>query len=230
MNLKNRIIAIAICVLATSLCLAQGGGGRQGRRGGFGAPYMATRLINNPEVQTELALTDDEKTKITDLRQSFRGAGGGGQPTPEEREQRMLDQQKQIEGVLTADQVKRLHEIQVQVAGDLAVLIPFVQDGIGLTDDEKTQVKKVNSDYNAANASIFQKMRDGSLDRQAAFDEIRKNGDTLKDNLKKAVPADKYAKVKDLGGKPFAAAADLATPRGPGGGRRNRNAGGGNGQ
>ncbi len=66
MNLKTLALIVATVVVASS-AMAQGGGG--GRRGGGqrGNPNSLTGLVNRADFQKELAITDDEKTKITDL-------------------------------------------------------------------------------------------------------------------------------------------------------------------
>ena len=67
-----------------------GGGGGRGGFGGGGVPPMVTLLLNSPELQEEIALTEDQKTKFKELkektdkerRELFTQMGGqrGGQP------------------------------------------------------------------------------------------------------------------------------------------------------
>jgi len=212
MNFRNRLIAIVICTLAASMCLAQGGGGGgrgQGRRG-FGNPYALTTLVGRHDVQTDLALTDEEKGKLDDLRQSWRGQGGGGgggqRPTPEEMQARQAERDKAVEGILTADQAKRLHEIQIQVAGDSAIAFPDVQTKLNLTDDQKSQIKDLQKQETDANASIRDKVRNQQETQEEAGADYRKNTDTLKANLHKVLTQAQLDQLKALGGtKPFVA-------------------------
>src|SRR5688572_31660164 len=120
MNITSigKFVAVSALVVSTALVFAQGGGGAgggrgggQGRggfgqRGGFGAGPL--QLAMRPDVQRDLAVTDDQKTKIAALQTKQReemvalrpaggggggggnGGGGGGrggfQMTPEQRE------------------------------------------------------------------------------------------------------------------------------------------------
>lgn len=209
MNFRNRLIAIVLCTVAASMCLAQGGGGGQGRRGGPRGPQNTiTGLVNRPDVQADIVLTDDEKTKLTTLRASWggQGRGQGTRPTPEERAAQNAEREKAVEGILTADQVKRLHEIQIQVMGDEAITLPDVQTSIGLSDDQKGQVKDLQKQYSDANRSIQEKVRNGDEQQQDATGDFQKNRQTMKDNLHKVLKPDQIDKLKALGGtKPFVA-------------------------
>lgn len=61
---KGAAVALAASMLLASTALAQRGGGFGfGRRGGG-------NLLAMSEVQTELKLTDDQKTKVTDRRRA----------------------------------------------------------------------------------------------------------------------------------------------------------------
>jgi hypothetical protein len=191
--------------MAASMCFAQGGGGGgggrgQGRRGGN--PNALTSLIGRHDVQMDLALTDEEKGKLDDLRQSWRPQQGAARPTPEEMQTRQVERDKAVEGILTADQDRRLHEIQIQVAGDSAVLFPDVQTKLNLTDDQKSQIKDLQKQQADANASIREK-QEAPQDARADY---QKNTDTMKANLHKVLTPAQLDQLKALGGsKPFVA-------------------------
>ena len=144
------------------------------------------------------------------------GGQGGTPPTPEEqaaRRAQFAEMQKQAEAILNPDQVKRLHEINIQLSKERAVLQPEVQEALGLSDGQKAKLKDLNDTYDAANQSIRQKQQNNELDRTAARDEQRKNGETLNSEIRKVLTPGQIDKLKDLGGKPF-----TATDTGRGGG------------
>lgn len=72
------------------------------------------------------------------------GRGQGGFGGPEDREARdkaeaALD--AKIKSVLTTAQVRRLGQIQIQIMGLTAAMVPAVQDKLGLTEDQKAELK-----------------------------------------------------------------------------------------
>jgi periplasmic protein CpxP/Spy len=213
MKLSIRLLLALVLSFVVCVAFAQGGGGGrgQGRRGGG---TTIAGLLRRADVQADLAITDDQKSKLADLRGNGGGGGGGGTPpTPEERQARMAEQEKAVEAILTPAQVQRVHEIQIQLMGDQAVTLPAVQTALNLTDDQKAKVKDLMSTYNAANRSLGEKQRSGDLDADAVRTARTKNTETLKQDLHNVLTADQVSKLKDLGGKPF-------VPAAPGGGGR----------
>ena len=100
--------------------------GRQGRRGGFfgrgmrGMRGMASLFyLNNPQVQEELKMTDDQKTSLEGLREAqgdlFRGLRDLSE---EERQKKFQDLAKQsketVEKTLNKMQQARLRQIELQ--------------------------------------------------------------------------------------------------------------------
>lgn len=79
----SRVVSPLFCLLSavlmmTGTALAQGPG-----RGGFGGGFPGqgggiAGLLLMEEVQTELKLTDEQKTKLRDSREQLRGGAGGG--------------------------------------------------------------------------------------------------------------------------------------------------------
>lgn len=75
----SRLIAIGVLGGCVALASAQGGGG-QGRRGGFGGRggnmFSELSLANRSDVQTDLGVTADQKTKLQELSTKMRGNRG----------------------------------------------------------------------------------------------------------------------------------------------------------
>ncbi len=200
-----RTVAIAVLVVAMSATFAQGRQGRGGQRGGR---TSIIGLLNRLDVQTDLGLNDDQKSKLNDLRQANRGQRrnqGATRPTPEEMKARADALKKQVDGILTPEQVTRLDQIRIQIQGDRAVLDPDVQTQLGITEAQKEKIKSLSETYRDANRSVSEKARSGELDRNAAREATQKNGQTLSDELHKVLTQQQLDKLKDLGGRPFKA-------------------------
>ncbi|WP_144240982.1 hypothetical protein [Fimbriimonas ginsengisoli] len=249
MNSKiSRVLAVALCAAAlVGTCLAQGGGGQRGNRQGRGArngPPSLTQLALRSDVQADLAVTDDQKTKLAELRpqrgnRANGGAGagggagavggggagvgggavgGGGQRgnrapvDPAVLAERRAAEKKALEAVLNADQMKRLEEIRIQVAGDQAILDPEVQKTLSFTDDQKAKVKEVQDKYRSAMTTMREKMQNGDLDRQGMQEAMKTNNKVLGEELHKILTPAQADQLKTLGGKPFKA--DAPTGRG----------------
>lgn len=211
-----------------------GGGGRAGGqgRGGFGLRggiQSPVQLAGRADVQRDIAATDDQKTKIAALQQKSReemmamfqaGAGGGGggngggggrggfQMTPEQREamEKLNAKYKgELGQILNADQMKRLDEIGVQLAGNRAILVPAVQKALGLSEDTIKKAQELQTKQNEANRSIQEKVMNQEISREEAQAAREKNNKALDDELAKLLSAEQAAKLKEMQGKPFKA-------------------------
>lgn len=232
---------IAVLSIASVPAVAQGNGGgggggrgggqgRGGQRGfGRGGGMMSpTMLVNRTDVQDDLKLTDDQKTKLKDAQakamQEMQAArenaqASGGQMDPAAMKKLQEDNAKTIKGILTDDQNKRLLEIFVQLQGNNALQNEDVQKALGLSDDQKTKIKDLVKAQNDANQELRTKQRNNEIDQQAAQDARTKNAAKLKEELGNVLTADQATKFKDMAGKPFKADPNI----------RNGGFGGGNG-
>jgi len=201
------ILAVALCAAA----MAQRGGGMFGRGGG------TAQLLGRHDVQKELNLSDDQKTKLEALRQKQRedmqaffqanAPADGGRPDMSklqpEMEKMRKDQQKEVDAILTADQSKRLKEISIQLGGVGVITRPEIQTDLGFTDDQKAQVKSLQDKQQAAMQEIREKMQSGELDREQMRPLMEKNRKIMDDELGKILTEAQKAKLKELGGKTF---------------------------
>jgi hypothetical protein len=207
--MQNKLKSILVIMGVTLACLSLAQGG-QGRRGGRGRNNTSiSGLVFRADVQTDLAMTDDEKSKLEAMRADLRPARDPGAPRPT-REEMMAQQEtadKKVEAVLTPDQVQRIHEIQIQLLGPMALARKNVQADLGLSSEQTTKLEGLFKTYQEANQSIQQKVRDGSLDRESAGTERTKNGDFLKGEAMKVLTPEQATKFSSMGGKPFVPAA-----------------------
>src|SRR5947209_7248015 len=139
----------AALALVATMALA---GGALAQRGGFGFGRGGggANMLRTPEVQAELKLTDEQKTKVTDLlaklREQRQSQGQDFQSLSQEERQKLqatrrAEEDKQLADVLNADQMKRYHQLVLQQQGMTAVLDKTVADQLKLTDDQKTKIQ-----------------------------------------------------------------------------------------
>lgn len=152
-----------------------------------------------------------------------RGQGGqGGNFDPEAMRKRMEEQRaatrKALSEVLSADQMKRLGEISIQLQGNRAVLNAEVQKSLGVTDEQKAKITELQTKMQEANRALMQKVRDQELSQEDAQKSMQNNNKAMDDELAKLLNATQNAKLKEMGGKPFKADPNETGRRGGGGG------------
>lgn len=240
-------------LLIGALAVAQDGQGRRNNRfGGGGGGNNTSFLLRRKDVQADLQLTSEQKTKLDALMESMRGnrgdrggrrggnnAGGGGTPpTDAERQARRAEMesqrakmQKDINEILTSSQTSRLKEISIQLRGNMALMDNDIQKELGFTSEQKTKIQSLRDKMGEASQSIFQKMQDGSLSRDDAMKSMQKNNDVMKDELAKVLSRSQADKLKAMGGASFKADPSESQFGGfggrRGGGRRGGGGGGG---
>lgn len=236
--MKRLSLKVPALVLGALLCGAlafgQGGGQRMGGfRGGFGGRGgNEFGLLRRNDVQEDLQLSGEQKTKLADLLTSMRGQRGdrGGRrqggsqgqgqdnatrPTDAEREARRqqmearrAEMEKKLNEVLSPTQVARLHEISIQLRGTMAVLDPKVQQAVGLSSTQIEKIKDLEQKAREAGQSVFEKVQNQEITREQMRESMQKNNQVMKDELAKLLTAEQAAKLKALGGAPFKADPD----------------------
>jgi hypothetical protein len=193
-------LAILAAALLTSGAFAQ-------RRGG-GGPGREM-LLRMPEVQAELKLTDEQKTKINEmqsqLRAGRRGQGGGFRDlSREEREkqlaERRANEQKQLQAILNTDQLKRYRQLQLQRQGLLALRDTTVQDELKLTTDQRSKVDGVLTEQTEEMRKIRQS---AAGDRAAARTQTEALRKKTEEKLEALLTDDQKKQWKEMLGAPF---------------------------
>ncbi|MFN3689387.1 MAG: hypothetical protein ACK4UU_00505 [Fimbriimonadales bacterium] len=156
-----RVQWIAVSVVAVALvsgAFAQSGFGqpRQGAPGqgpqrgqGFGRMMgagMAGMLLQRPDVQRELNLTEQQKNQIRQMQENQRTAMQELRTLPpEQRRQKMqeLREKNDPTSVLNETQKKRLREIELQAMGAFALLQPDVADQLKLTQEQRSKLQGI---------------------------------------------------------------------------------------
>ena len=196
---RNLWIVATVLVLgsvaATAMAQPGGGFGRGMFGGGGGANATNLNLLQIAEVRTELAVTPDQQTKITDLisesRQKMQDAMSGmtmpdmQNATDEERQKFMTQLRKKMDeankgndekvaGILNATQSKRLHELLLQRMGASALVLPDVVKALGLGDDQVTKIKAAIAAGNSARPQFTFDPNQSPEERQTAMQELQK--------------------------------------------------------
>ena len=205
MKFMKLILILATCLIA-ALSLGQGRG--MFRNGQMGQPGS---LLGRTDVQTDLALTADQKAKIdainTDyrgqMREIFQNANGDFAAARKQMAPLMEKQQAEQMKVLTADQVTRLTQISIQLWSYGALLSKDLQTQLGLSDSEKAKIESLNQAMQDANASVFQKAQNNEIDRSEIGPTMQKNSDALKASIGGVLTDAEKAKFTSMAGKTF---------------------------
>jgi Spy/CpxP family protein refolding chaperone len=217
MKVLKTFVVVAVAALLATAAMAQRGQGGMRMMGGPG-DSSGTMLLQRSDVQKDLGLTDEQKTKLDAMRQKMmddmraqfqNGGGGGDREAMQKAVKEMMDKAKaETAKILTKEQTTRLHEISIQVAGNGAIQWEDVQKELGMTSDQVAKVKDLQTKQAEANQAIFQKMRDGEIDREELPEIMKKNQDTMNVELGKILKEEQKTKLKAMGGKPFKADAN----------------------
>lgn len=195
-----------LAVVLTAPAMAQpgrGGGGQGGfgfQGGGFGGGGGFTALLGNEDVQKELQLLDDQKSKIEQIQMAM-GAemrdlfqpGGDRDAMREKMTELGKKTEEEISKVLDADQLKRIKEIEFQQLvnrgmGGLAsgLLSEQIVGELGLSKEQVDQLTEA---------------------QKAADEEFRKKQAELRaaalDKLIATLSPEQQTKFKEKYGKPF---------------------------
>jgi hypothetical protein len=207
---RSAMMALVATVALTSTAFAQRGGGRGGF-GGRGGAGGGAAMLRMPEVQTELKLSDEQKTKVTTLadkiQEERRGQFQGLRDlSNEERQKKMADwrasEDKQLAEILNADQMKRYNQLRLQRQGISAVAEKPVADELKLTDDQRTKIQEIVSAQMAEMQSLRQGGGDGGdpSARREKMTAMRKQTD---DKIAAVLTDEQKSKWKEMTGAPF---------------------------
>jgi Spy/CpxP family protein refolding chaperone len=209
-KLGMAIAAVAIAVIVSQIAVAQNEGrrGRGGRGGGPGGPggpggfLNMNMLLSVDKVQTELKLSDEQKSKlekvnkeVSEERSKLRESGT--RPDPEKMEKMREANQAKVNEVLDAGQQKRLMGIYIQVAGPRALGDPAVAKELKITDEQKTKLREALGSMRPA--------RDGGGARGGSREEAQAKMEKARDEANKKVmevlTADQQKKLESLKGE-----------------------------
>jgi Spy/CpxP family protein refolding chaperone len=198
------LAAATLAVMVTGSAFAQRGGGRFGMMGMGGAS-----LLGRPEVQTELKLSDEQKTKVGSLMEQMREERRNRfqdlrDATPEERartqEQWRTEEMKKVNALLNADQQKRFRQISLQQEGPMAVIHADVASELGLTDDQKKKVAALQREMGEKQRALFQEFQG---DREGAMSKMQALRKETNDKVMAVMTDEQKNRWKEMVGAPF---------------------------
>jgi len=207
------LIATGVVMVVVHSAWAQGGRGMGRMRA-----YPSARLATLSEVQTDLKLNDEQKTKVStiadqlqsDLRSMF---SGGGPPDMDQMEKLNQEATAKVDGLLDAGQAKRLHEITIQVNGASSLNDPSVRKQLNFTDEQTKKYEEARD----ANRQAMMDLRDLSREeRREKMGELRKAAD---ERLLAVLNDQQKTEFEAMKGAPITV--DLTPLQGGGGGGRN---------
>ena len=194
------VVAMVVASLGTVSAQRQGGGGG----GGF-VPSAYGVVGTSEDLQKELKISDEQKTKLKEAMEPInkkrmelvpRGQGGQ-QQTDEQRKERtekmakLTEETKAAVGtVLNAEQAKRLGQIDYQMMGMAAYSNAEVQKKMSFTDAQKETVKATVEAYRKDREELNKDMPRRS--QQPSDEDLKK----LADLRKKGVALSKEAEEK----------------------------------
>lgn len=210
-NLKTLVIA---AIAAITFCVAAPMASAQ-RQGGFGRMMGGggLQLLQRKDVQKDLALTEKQIADLTalqekmmgEMRDMFQNGGGGGdrEAMMKKVQEMMAAATKSADAILTPEQSKRLKEINVQMQGNRIITDPDTQTKLKMTDDQKTKVKDLMAKQQEANQGLFEKMRNGEMQREELQAAMAKNNETLNTEFGKILTDDQKKMLVEMAGKKF---------------------------
>jgi len=218
---------IVLLALSALLAFSLSANAQRRGRGGFGrgGGNNPVFLLQNPGVQKELNLSEDQISKIKDVGDKQREKLAALRDMSDEERQEKgpalmkeanEEAQKSLKGLLNADQDKRLHQIMLQAQGPQAFSDAKIQSQLKLTDDQKSSLKTIMDDQRTQMDDI----------RQAAGGDFRQIGQKMQELRKETMTKitglltdEQKAAWKEMTGKTFQIQFQ--------GGRRGRRGGGG---
>ena len=159
-NVNRLVMAVfvlvgAITLTATSVPAQQPKQGKGGFGGGMGGG--ALNLIRSKTVQEDVKITEDQGSKLKDwakdyapkMQEMMKAKREGIDPSqfrekmPAIQAAMAVETYKELGAVLKPEQIARLKQIEVQMAGTRAFTMPAVTEALKLKDEQKEKLKDV---------------------------------------------------------------------------------------
>jgi Spy/CpxP family protein refolding chaperone len=170
---------LLIAGVAIVLAVVQTADAQQGGRRGFGRGFgtvSEAQLASLEQVQEELKLNDEQKSKVTSINEKLRTERrelfqGANQENRAERGEQLAklnaEATSQVQAALDDAQKKRLRELWIQVAGAAAALDnEEIAKELKVTDDQKRELERVSEANLQAAREAFQGFGDLSPEQR----------------------------------------------------------------
>lgn len=196
-----KLLAVAALTLVTV-------GSAFAQRGGFGQRGGAN-LLQRAEVQTELKLTDEQKTKVASMLETLGEERRGRfqdlrDASAEERQKVMaqwqMEETKKVNAILNPDQQKRFRQISLQQEGPMALSRPDVADELKLTDDQKMKVQEARAIMMEKQGVIREEAQGDREAMRSKMEALRKE---TNDKIAAVLTDEQKTKWKEMCGTPL---------------------------
>jgi Spy/CpxP family protein refolding chaperone len=214
---------LVACVAAIVAVAADPAWAQRGRGMGRMRMFSPAFVASLDEVQTDLKLTDEQKTEIATINDDTRGKmrdlfSDGGPPDMEAFQKLNQEAAAEVEKLLEPTQVQRLQEITLQVNGASALNDAALREKLHFTEEQTAKFEEARD----ANRDAMQEAMDGMEDlsreeRRAKRDELRKGAD---ERLLAVLTPEQKTEFEAMQGAPLEI--DLSQLRGRFGGGRGR--------
>lgn len=171
----------------------------------MGGPQM----LQLPAVQTELKLTETQKTQIQQLLEANRPQMGGGQRggggqgfDPEAMRQQRERMEAEIKKILNEEQYARYQQLSLQQQGPSALARPEIAKEVGLSEAQQNQIRQIQQAQQEAMRSMMQGGGGGG-DRQAMMQQMQAMREETDKKILAVLNSDQRAKWDSMLGKPF---------------------------
>jgi hypothetical protein len=173
----------------------RGGGGERGRRGGEGQPRGrrgAPQTDARGAADWYFVQEEGRRGQFSPERlEEFRRAA----------EERAQQEREKLAEILLPNQLKRLNQIYVQVAGTAALNDADIAKELGITDEQREKMATVRIENAEAMRAQFAEFRDLEPEqRRAKVEELRKQGD---EKLLAVLNDEQKKKFEEMKGEKF---------------------------
>ena len=179
-SLARYVLTAALCVAAVGSAQAQrpGGGGGGPGGGGQGGMNVRSLIVTSKPLQEELKVTEAQVTKFKELAEkqseAMKGvvAFGGDEEEQiaamEVRLKLMKERVAFIKATLSAEQQKRLGQIEKQTLGSGAFTNAKVAKELAITEEQTEKIKTINTDMQKDMRELFQGGFDADAQKKMA--------------------------------------------------------------
>ncbi len=166
-------------------------------------PQTLLQLIHAPEVQKELGLQPEDEKLLAMLREIDAPWWRSRNLPADEQQGVVAELEKQflarLKGVLTADQIKRLRQLEAQSQGTRAILRTGIAKAIGLNEKQRQALQKICSETDR----VARKLQSNPDDRSAIEQELATARDAEQQKVNELLDASHRVALGRLIGKPF---------------------------
>ena len=209
-HLGKGILTLAALAVMSVPALAQPRG-----PGGPGMGMAGPGIVGMPAVQTELKITDEQKPKIekvvASIREEAMGLRDKLQDTPKgDRMAKMRELMadvnakgnKELREILDEGQMKRLHQIELQMAGAEGLTHKYVVDHLKITDEQKSKIETVLQDSQSKMREMMADAQGGG-DRQGMMEKMRELRTATTEKAMNVLSSEQKDEYKKLLGAKF---------------------------